>query len=93
MNNDDFAKSLIALEWKKEELKDDVIDERAIHSLLTSVVLRNMGEMDKAKEHLQDVLNIDKFQLKGNLKDDWTGKPHPLQLPSTYPLDKPYTDT
>ena len=73
MDNDGFAKSLIALEWQKEKLKDDEIDERAIHSLITSVVLRNMGEREKAKEHLQEVLAIDKTTLKGYLKDDWTG--------------------
>ncbi|KAI5808811.1 outer membrane protein Iml2/Tetratricopeptide repeat protein 39 [Peziza echinospora] len=72
MDNDGFAKSLIALEWQKEKLKDDEIDERAIHSLITSVVLRNMGEREKAKEHLQEVLAIDKNTLKGYLKDDWT---------------------
>ena len=74
MDNDDFAKSLIALDWKKEQLQDDAIDEKAIHSLLTSVVLRNMGELDGARDHLQEVLSIDKFLLKGGLKDDWTGK-------------------
>lgn len=73
MDNDDFAKSLIALEWRKEKLKDDEVDERAIHSLLKSVVLRNMGELEAAREHLQEVLNIDKYHLKGGLKDDWTG--------------------
>ncbi|KAF8474730.1 hypothetical protein BDZ91DRAFT_789012 [Kalaharituber pfeilii] len=72
IDNDDFAKSLIALEWRKEKLKDDAVDERAIHSLLTSVVLRNMGELESARGHLQKVLSIDKFLLKGGLKDDWT---------------------
>ena len=74
MDNDDFAKSLIALNWRKEQLQDDAIDEKAIHSLLTSVVLRNMGELEGAREHLQEVLSIDKFLLKGGLKDDWTGE-------------------
>lgn len=72
MGNDDFAKSLTALDWRKDHLRDDAIDERAIHSLLTSVVLRNMGELEGAREHLQEVLSIDKFLLKGGLKDDWT---------------------
>ena len=74
MGKDDFARSLTALDWRKEQLGDDAIDEKAIHSLLTSVVLRNMGELEGAREHLQEVICIDKFLLKGGLKDDWTGE-------------------
>lgn len=74
MDNEDFAKSLVALNWREEQLKEDAIDERAIHSLLTSVVKRNMGELEGAREHLQEVLSIDKYLLKGGFKDDWTGK-------------------
>ena len=74
MSRDDFTKSLASLEWKNEELKDDAMDERAIYLLLTGVVLRNMGDLEGARERLSKVLSIDKPLLKGGLKDTWPGK-------------------
>ena len=48
-------------------------DEHAILSVLRSVILRNLGEWNKATEALKNgVLSIDKAELKGSHKDDWT---------------------
>lgn len=74
MSHDDLTKSLASLEWRNEELEDDAIDERAIYHLLAGVVLRNMGDLEGARERLWKVLSIDKSLLKGGLKDDWPGK-------------------
>ena len=48
-------------------------DEKAILSLLRGATLRNLGRWDDAKTALSTgVLSIDKAELKGGLRDDWT---------------------
>ena len=48
-------------------------DEKAILAVLRGTTLRNLGRWDDAKAaHKNGVLNVDKAELKGGLKDDWT---------------------
>lgn len=48
-------------------------DERAILALLRAVVLRNSHRWDEARRTLEsEVLDVDKAELKGGLKDDYT---------------------
>lgn len=54
--------------WGREDL-----DEQAIHSLLRASALRSLGEYDEARRILeQEILNHDRSEFKGHLKDDWT---------------------
>ena len=48
-------------------------DEQAILALLRGATLRNLSRWDDAKAaHTSGILNVDKAELKGGLKDDWT---------------------
>ena len=48
-------------------------DEKAILAVLRGATLRNLGRWDDARSaHQNGVLNVDKAELKGGLKDDWT---------------------
>ena len=48
-------------------------DEQAILAILRGATLRNLSRWDEAKTILRaGVLNVDKIELKGGLKDDWT---------------------
>jgi len=54
--------------WSREGL-----DEKAILALLRGATLRTLGRWDDAKEaHNDGVLRVDKAELKGGFKDDWT---------------------
>ncbi|KAL8644912.1 MAG: hypothetical protein Q9210_007009 [Variospora velana] len=54
--------------WKREES-----DERAVLAVLRATTLRHLRRWDEAVEVLRkDVLAVDKVQLKGGLRDDWT---------------------
>lgn len=70
--------SLAALSWTENTSHNptwahESVDEHAILSVLRGVILRNLGQWDKATEALKKgVLSIDKAELKGNYKDDWT---------------------
>lgn len=55
--------------WAKEEA-----DENAVLAVLRGATLRNLGEYDKAAKVLKDgVLDVPGAELKGGLRDDWTG--------------------
>jgi len=52
----------------------EAVEEKAILAVLRAVTLRNLGRFDEAKKTLKtSVLSIDRAELKGGLKDDWTG--------------------
>ncbi|KAI4179314.1 MAG: hypothetical protein LQ348_005428 [Seirophora lacunosa] len=54
--------------WGREES-----DERAVLAVLRATTLRNLRRWDDAVEVLRkDVLALDKVELKGGLRDDWT---------------------
>lgn len=70
--------SLAALSWIEDTSHNptwthESSDEHAILSVLRGVIFRNLGQWDKATEALKrGVLSIDKAELKGSHKDDWT---------------------
>lgn len=70
--------SMVALAWSENAKLNptwsrESHDEHAILSLLRGGTLRNLGQWDEATEALQNgVLSIDKAELKGGYKDDWT---------------------
>lgn len=70
--------SLAALAWSENPTLNptwsrESHDEHAILSLLRGGTLRNLGQWDQASDALQNgVLSIDKGELKGGFKDDWT---------------------
>lgn len=70
--------SLAALSWSESTSRNptrtqESSDEHAILSVLRGVILRNLGQWDKATKALtKGVLSIDKAELKGSHKDDWT---------------------
>lgn len=54
--------------WVKEEK-----DEKAVLALLRAVTLRNLEQWDEAVSVLKEgVLSVEKGDLKGGLRDDWT---------------------
>ncbi|KAL8688834.1 MAG: hypothetical protein Q9218_005350, partial [Villophora microphyllina] len=54
--------------WQKEEK-----DEHAVLAVLRGATLRNLGRWDGAVKVLKEgVLNMEKAELKGGLRDDWT---------------------
>ncbi len=55
--------------WSREST-----DEKAILAVLRGATLRNLGRWDAAKAALKTgVLSVDRAEMKGGLKDDWTG--------------------
>lgn len=70
--------SLAALSWIESTSRNptwtqESSDEHAILSVLRGVIFRNLGQWDKATKALvKGVLSIDKAELKGGHKDDWT---------------------
>lgn len=78
MNASQLDASLTALSWIENTSHNPIwtqesSDEHAILSVLRSVILRNLGQWDQATNALtQGVLSIDKAELKGGHRDDWT---------------------
>lgn len=70
--------SLAALSWSEHKTSkpawtQETADERAILSTLRSVIYRNLGDWERATGTLRNgVLSIDKAEIKGVHKDDWT---------------------
>ena len=48
------------------------VDERAILALLRGATLRNLGRFNEAEAAHQSVLDVNKADLKGGFRDDWT---------------------
>lgn len=76
MADEDYEKSLIALRFgmDKEGKVEEAVDEGAVRALLTSIVLRNKGDMEGAKKHMKVVLGVDRYATKGGLRDDWSSE-------------------
>lgn len=78
MNVTQLQASLAALAWSENLTLNptwsrESHDEHAILSLLRGGTLRNLSQWDQATDALQNgVLSIDKAELKGGFKDDWT---------------------
>lgn len=70
--------SLAALAWSEDRAKNPTWaregpDELAILAVLRGATLRNLHHWEVAKTTLKvGVLNVDRTELKGGLKDDWT---------------------
>lgn len=70
--------SLAALSWSENPAfnpswTQESHDERAILSLLRGSTFRNLGQWDKATDALESgVLSMDKAEMKGGFRDDWT---------------------
>lgn len=77
MDPSQLETSLNALSWSENPASNptwarDAPDERAILSVLRAVVLRNMGRWNQAVDSLRTVLSIDKADLKGGYRDNWS---------------------
>lgn len=78
MDPSQLEASLVALSWSENPASNptwarDTPDERAILSILRAVVSRNLGRWDQATETLRTgVLSMEKSDLKGGYRDDWT---------------------
>ena len=78
MNPQQLEQSLERLAWSENTtfnpswIKEGA-DEKAILGVLRGATLRNLSRFDDAKKsHQTSVLNVDRSELKGGLKDDWT---------------------
>ena len=73
-----FEDSLAALAWSEDTnvnptWEREGPDERAILAVLRAATLRNLHRWEDAKTVLKaGVFNVEKAELKGGLKDDWT---------------------
>lgn len=78
MDPSQLETSLAALAWSEDPISNptwprDTPDERAILGILRGTTLRNLGRWDQAADALRTgVLGIDKAELKGGHRDDWT---------------------
>ena len=78
MDTSQLQDSLAVLAWSEDKASNPLWtregpDEHAILAVLRGAVLRNLHRWDEAKNTLKaGVLNVDKAELKGGLKDDWT---------------------
>ncbi|KAG8533254.1 uncharacterized protein KY384_002037 [Bacidia gigantensis] len=79
MDSSQLEDSLNRLKWTESsanpQWQHDVAayDEKAILAVLRAATLRNLDRLDEAEAILKkEVLAVDKTELKGGLKDDWT---------------------
>lgn len=78
MDKSQLEFSLARLSWSESPISNptwsrEPADEHAILGLLRGVVLRNLGQWNEATNALRtEVLSIDKAELKGGYRDDWT---------------------
>ena len=79
MDEDQLTASLDALSWSESSTsnnqtwKKESADEHAILAVLQAATLRNLRRWDEAAALLQShVISVDKAELKGGNKDDWT---------------------
>ncbi len=78
MNTSQLETSLEQLNWSESSSNPtwsrESTDEKAILAVLRGATLRNLGRWDAAKAALKTgVLSVDRAEMKGGLKDDWTG--------------------
>lgn len=76
MDTSQLETSLERLTWSEASNSNwsrEGADEKAILAVLRGATLRNLGRWDDAKAaHKTGVLDVDKAELKGGFKDDWT---------------------
>lgn len=80
MDDAQLTASLTHLSWSSDAQQNPLwqshesgADERAVLAVLTAATLRNLRRYDEARAILQrDVLSVDRNELKGGLRDDWT---------------------
>ena len=78
MDEQQLQQNLERLAWSEDSTANSTWtlegpDERAILALLRGATLRNLGRLDEARKALRiGVLDVDRNELKGGLKDDWT---------------------
>ena len=78
MNLQQLQQSLDRLAWSEDTAANPTWiregpDENAILALVRGVILRNLGRLDEARKVYRiGVLDVDRNELKGGLKDDWT---------------------
>lgn len=80
MDDGQLATSLAQLSWSSNPHANPLwqshergADERAVLAVLTAATLRNLRRYAEARALLQkDVLAVDRNELKGGLRDDWT---------------------
>ena len=76
MDTSQLEESLLRLSWSETSnphWKREGPDEKALLAVLYGTTLRNLQRYEEAKKSLRSgVLNYDKNELKGGLKDDWT---------------------
>lgn len=78
MDTSQLEESLAILAWSEDKAANpswtmEGPDERAILAVLRAAIYRNMHRWDEARNLLKNgVLSVDKAEVKGGLKDDWT---------------------
>ena len=78
MNSQQLEKSMERLAWSEDTASNPTwtregADERALLAVLRGVTLRNQWRLDEARKvHRTGVLDVDRSELKGGLRDDWT---------------------
>ena len=74
-NQSQLETSLKRLAWSETNplWSNEGPDENAVLAVLRAATLRNLSRWDEAKQTLRSkVLSVDRAELKGGLKDDWT---------------------
>ncbi|KAI9692662.1 MAG: Mitochondrial outer membrane protein iml2 [Bogoriella megaspora] len=71
-----LKQSLENIAWSADVEKNtgwesEALDEKCVEALLRAAMLRALGDTEKAKGVLKEVLAHDREALKGNLKDTW----------------------
>lgn len=77
MDQRNFQITLEALQWREEEMETEPIDEQAIRWVLLSVVMRNVGEWEKAREYIRKTLDAEKRIIKSAMVNDYMGNRPP----------------
>lgn len=78
MDTEQLQQSLERLAWSEDTTVNPTWtregpDEKAILALLRGATLRNLGRLAEARKiHRIGVLDVNRHELKGGLKDDWT---------------------
>ena len=77
MDHSQLEMSLARVSWSETSANPtwsrEGPDEKAVLAVLRGATLRNLSRWDEAKlAHRTGVLNVDKNELRGGLKDDWT---------------------
>lgn len=76
MTREQLEASLVNLAWSESDANKtwarEGLEEKAILQLLRAAVLRSLRKHNEARDLLQThILNHDRNQFKGHLKDDW----------------------